>query len=73
MYRYGEDMSSESECHECGGEGYLVRPCPRCDGTGVDPFFTCMSVPCVDCGGARHLYFLCFHILSYAGYSAGVS
>ena len=67
------DIAAADVCSECGGEGYVVRPCHRCDGSGEDPFFTVMSVPCIDCGGARQLFYLCSHVLGRAGYSVIVN
>ena len=66
MHRAGDDMSSQAACIECGGQGYVARACHRCEGSGYDPFFRCMSVPCVECGGARRLFYLCSHVLEYA-------
>ncbi len=56
-------------CPECDGKGYIARTCPRCKGSGEELSFSYMFVPCLDCGGARKLYYVCPHIQSevYAG------
>ncbi len=66
MYQNVSETGQQSMCSECDGQGYVIKECPRCGGGGDDPFFTCMSVPCVDCGGERQLFFLCSHIQRYS-------
>jgi len=56
---------SKSLCQQCKGNGYVIKTCARCNGSGHDPFFSCLSGPCIECKGMGHHYYICSHLHQY--------
>ena len=59
------NSKSKFLCQYCKGNGYVVKTCSRCNGSGQDPFFSCLSGPCIECKGMGHHYYVCSHLHQY--------